>query len=346
MNVKCAIIISGGMGDALLWVPTINLLIDKNIDTTLIIRSHFDSEQLFKILNIHKISIINIDIDTKTEAIWNAIKYFKKFDYCLLNGISGKSHSNRLTASLISDKVVSFEPCPSFHHLFCKWIQKPIDTQHHEIEHCMSLSTSLVGINDVEEYYHQTDHEQKSIDMAAPYILMQCSAGNGIDTYKIPDLAFWEQLTRKLLDFLPNEFNILLTGTQGESRFDVLIDIDKKRISSLIGKTSLKDLVEYTKNSKAYVGTDSGLMHLAFIFQKPILSFWGGSNPQLYGYAKFNKEKYISISSQPYCHPCDSWFRPNTKKVSHPNLCSDHECIKTLKIDDVQLRNFVAKIIY
>jgi heptosyltransferase-2 len=82
-------------------------------------------------------------------------------------------------------------------------------------------------------------------------------------------------------------------------------------------KLNLKDFVNVIKNSKGVICGDSGPMHIAYGFQKPVLSFWGPTLPDLRIPSKntlnsvviFEKNKCqvtncYNMEHKPFCKTC------------------------------------------
>ena len=120
---------------------------------------------------------------------------------------------------------------------------------------------------------------------------------------------------------------------------------DIPNVYSLIGKTSIQEVLSIIKNSVLFVGLDSGLMHIAVSLNIPTFTIWGPSDFNLYGYEKINSDKHEIIYKNIYCRPCNSWIAPNTKRISKPEDCPDFRCMKELKPDEVFNRfNIFARL--
>ena len=105
-------------------------------------------------------------------------------------------------------------------------------------------------------------------------------------------------------------------------------------IISLIGKTTLSEVMEIIYCAQFYIGLDSGLMHIAVALNKPTFTIWRASSPILYGYDWMgHKHKVVSLNLA--CAPCSSWLNPNTSRVSNPMTCPDFKCIKDISVEKV-----------
>lgn len=79
------------------------------------------------------------------------------------------------------------------------------------------------------------------------------------------------------------------------------------KVFNACGKFSLNQSASLVRQSSAIVTNDTGLMHIAAAFQKPILSLWGNTIPEFgmspyYGISKSNSE-IIEVKGL-NCRPC------------------------------------------
>ncbi len=77
-----------------------------------------------------------------------------------------------------------------------------------------------------------------------------------------------------------------------------------KKIINLMGKTNLNDVVGLIKNSKFFIGNDSGLIHIAKALEKKTFAVvGGGAFGRIYPYSENDNSKYFF--SQRDCFNCD-----------------------------------------
>ncbi|MFN3599400.1 MAG: glycosyltransferase family 9 protein [Aquificaceae bacterium] len=89
---------------------------------------------------------------------------------------------------------------------------------------------------------------------------------------------------------------------------------------NLCGKISLLDVSAVIKNSKLFLGNDSGLLHMARSVGTKALQIYGATHPTL-GFALSEKEG-IYILKGLYCQPCDLHGRGTCRlKSSYPFPC-------------------------
>jgi ADP-heptose:LPS heptosyltransferase len=78
-------------------------------------------------------------------------------------------------------------------------------------------------------------------------------------------------------------------------------------VQNTCGKISLDDSALLIKNCRVVLTPDTGMMHIAAAYQKPIVSVWGNTTPELgmYPYMPQNSELfYIAEVGNLSCRPC------------------------------------------
>ncbi|MFY8090883.1 MAG: glycosyltransferase family 9 protein [Chitinophagaceae bacterium] len=125
--------------------------------------------------------------------------------------------------------------------------------------------------------------------------------GAALETKKMP--------VEKIIE-LCNRINypiILLGGKEDIKAADEICKIDEVKIYNSCGKFSLAESADILRKSKLVITHDTGLMHIAAAFKKPILSIWGNTTQ------KFGMFPYYGNISAPHmafevdnlqCRPC------------------------------------------
>jgi ADP-heptose:LPS heptosyltransferase len=72
---------------------------------------------------------------------------------------------------------------------------------------------------------------------------------------------------------------ILLGGPEDEPAANIITKLTGGRVWSAVGKYSFNQSASIIKQSLAVITHDTGLMHVASAFKKPIISVWGGTIP-------------------------------------------------------------------
>lgn len=83
-----------------------------------------------------------------------------------------------------------------------------------------------------------------------------------------------------------------------------------KNVTSLAGKLSLPEEIEFMKKLDVMIAMDSANMHLASLAGCPIISIWGGTHPDIGFSAISNKSHIIEIARENlHCRPCSIFGR-------------------------------------
>jgi ADP-heptose:LPS heptosyltransferase len=121
----------------------------------------------------------------------------------------------------------------------------------------------------------------------------------------------------------------VLTGSAGEAewvrRVENKIEPDiRARIFNSAGKFSLEELFAAMSKAKLVITNDSGPMHIAYAFQKPVVALFGPCSPEQYGI----NSNGIMIYKNIYCSPCVHDF-------IIPPCKGDNQCMKLIDVSDV-----------
>ncbi len=148
----------------------------------------------------------------------------------------------------------------------------------------------------------------------------------------------------KISEIINNiEFPAVLLG--GKEDFERGEDVKKltpgKKVINTCGKYNLNQSASLVEQSKLVISNDTGLMHIAAAFKKPVISIWGNTVPEfgMYPYLPGEEEKvFISEVKGLKCRPCS--------KIGHKRCPKKHfKCMMnqdTGKIVEV-VNNFYSR---
>ena len=160
-----------------------------------------------------------------------------------------------------------------------------------------------------------------------------CVIGGSYNTKKLP-VAQW----KKFCETVP--YPVILLGGP-EDRYDgsEIAVQDPIKIYNSCGKFNINESAELVKHARVIVSNDTGLMHVAAAFQKPVISLWGNTSPEMgmfpyYGYNNLKDriapQSVIMENKNLGCHPCS--------KLGYNRCPNRHfKCMKDLDM------NFVAE---
>ncbi|MCD6019996.1 MAG: glycosyl transferase family 9 [Bacteroidetes bacterium] len=327
---KALIFFSAGVGDALLLVPLVNKLKKQEYHVTGLFTSPYHCESIFE--NTELFDAVAIK-KNKIELVFFSLLHFRTFDLVFLNHFSySKSHLS-LAAFLGRDVYCNFSEYSSLQSSKAIHFIEPKPDTHDALQN-LFLYNQNKTLSDLNFNLNYKPQGKNSFNLPKKYITIQVSSANNKAPYKNWPLENWLELFTHIQKVSP-DISLVVLGDETELHLNEKLNTFKSQnVISLIGKTSLNEVVEVIHNSEFYIGLDSGLMHMAVALNKPTFTIWGASNPKLYGYEWMgNKHKVISLYLA--CAPCSAWINPNTSRVTEPLLCPDFKCIKELASEKV-----------
>jgi len=105
---------------------------------------------------------------------------------------------------------------------------------------------------------------------------------------------------------------VLMGGMEDADEGDRIASLDPIKIYNSCGKFSLNESADLIRRAKLIVTNDTGLMHIAAAFKKPIISLWGNTVPE-FGMYPYYGENYLAQNPNPFdvvevkgliCRPC------------------------------------------
>jgi ADP-heptose:LPS heptosyltransferase len=131
---------------------------------------------------------------------------------------------------------------------------------------------------------------------------------------------------------------ILLGGKEDRANGEQIASVDPHKIYNSCGKFNINESADLVRRAKLIITHDTGLMHIASAFKKPIISIWGNTVPQfgMYPYygtssTQLPKDKlpYDIMEVRPlYCRPCS--------KIGYDKCPLGHfKCMEKISIADI-----------
>ena len=145
------------------------------------------------------------------------------------------------------------------------------------------------------------EHDQVTLsDFNIPDKFMAFAIGAQFATKRLPTNSIIE-LVNKI------ETPIVLLGGQSDAKVAEQIEEKCSNTINLTGQLSLNQSASIVKQAQKVISHDTGLMHIAAAFEKPIVSIWGNTVPEL-GMYPYMPEHQTNFSMHEVdflnCRPC------------------------------------------
>jgi ADP-heptose:LPS heptosyltransferase len=134
-----------------------------------------------------------------------------------------------------------------------------------------------------------------------------CVIGGTYYTKRLP-VAKWNELC----SLTPYPV-VLLGGPEDQAAGELIAAVFPGRVYNACGKYSLNESARLIQCARVVVSNDTGLMHIAAAFQKPVISLWGNTTPAfgMFPYYGDNNggdrpapQSVIMENTKLSCHPC------------------------------------------
>lgn len=331
---KLLIIRFSSIGDIVLTTPILRSIRRQYPDAEI----HFLVKQSFKTViadnpYINVIHTLDKDLNENIEVLKKT-----KFDYVI------DLHKNLRTMRVkkaLNVPVLSFEKLN-----FRKWLyvnfkmkvmpDKSIVDRYFDGMKLLNLKNDGAGL----DYFIPENKKTKQDDIPFGHWagFVGCVIGGSFFTKKLP-IEKWQEFVK----LCPYPI-ILLGGPEDREDGAEIAAIDPAKVYNACGKFNITESADLVKRAKVVVSNDTGLMHIAAAFQKPIVSLWGNTTPELgmfpyYGFNNLNQNvsplSVIMEVKELSCRPCS--------KIGYDKCPKKHfKCMK--QIDATQMMDKVEQL--
>lgn len=156
------------------------------------------------------------------------------------------------------------------------------------------------------DYFISSKEETKKEDIPAShhagYIACVIGAAHGTKRWPVHK---WKEFCSTM-----DHPVILLGGKEDVINGDEIAAVDTVKIYNACGKFKLNESADLVRKSKLVISNDTGLMHIAAAYKKPIISLWGNTVPSFGMYPYFgNISANTSLLdvlqvNKLWCRPC------------------------------------------
>lgn len=174
----------------------------------------------------------------------------------------------------------------------------------HLVDRYLQATKPLGVTNDGKpiDYYIKAGHELSK--------LLPLSHQNGYIAFVIGATHFTKRMPNEKIIGICNQLKlpvVLLGGNDVVANGDMVAAAVGTNIYNACGVTSLDESVYLVSKAEAIIGFDTGLTHIAEAFNKPIVSVWGGTVPELLGVQPYMVKDVLVAGIELSCRPCSKF---------------------------------------
>ncbi len=126
---------------------------------------------------------------------------------------------------------------------------------------------------------------------------------------------------------------ILLGGPEDKVNGDEIAAVDSVKVYNACGKFKLNESADLIRKAKLVISNDTGLMHIAAAFKRPIISLWGNTVPSFGMYPYYGE--YIRATDNDILQTNKLWCRP-CSKIGYDKCPLGHfKCMEKIEAGEV-----------
>ena len=295
---KILVIRFSSIGDIVLTTPVLRCIKQQVPDAEL----HFLTKKQFTPLISYNPYLDKIKtLDTSWDLMIHEL-VVEKYDYII------DLHHNLRTLRI--KKALKGVPNSSFNKLnIPKWLYTFFKINKlpkiHIVDRYIAAARPLEVKNDLQGLDFFINEKElikdKDIPTSHAYGFIGIVIGAALNTKKLP-----VEKIRELCNSIQYPI-MLLGGKEDKENGDIIALGDDIKIYNSCGKFSLNESAQLVQKAKLIITHDTGLMHIAAAFNKPIISIWGNTTP-LFGMDPYYREN-SQASTKTFelelgCRPC------------------------------------------
>ncbi len=292
---KILVIRFSSIGDIVLTTPVVRILKKQFPDSQV----HFLTKSQFSFLlenNPYIDKVISL-----SENFGQTIKELKNESYDHLIDLHNNLRTKRIKSALsIPDFTVDKLNLK-------KWLLVNLKINKMPNQHIVDRYLETLSVFDVKnddkglDYFipEKDNYPISQINIALSEGFVALVLGATYFTKQIPEQLAVDIINQTQLPF------VLLGGKEDVEKSEKVEKKSKVQLINLCGKINLNQSASIIQQSKIVVSPDTGLMHIAAAFDKPIVSIWGNTVPE-FGMSPYlpNKDSKVFEINKLSCRPC------------------------------------------
>jgi len=155
------------------------------------------------------------------------------------------------------------------------------------------------------DYYIKAEHQLSK--------LLPATHQNGFVAFIIGATHFTKRMPNSKIISICQEIAlpvVLLGGNDVKANGDEIVAALGEKVYNACGITSLDESVFLVSIASKIIGFDTGLTHIAEAFDRPIVSVWGGTVPELLGVQPYKVKEVLVSGVNIECRPCSKFGLP------------------------------------
>jgi ADP-heptose:LPS heptosyltransferase len=325
---KILVLRFSSIGDIVLTSPVVRVLYKQipNVEIHFATKNAFEQTLCFSPY-IHKVKLLE-------NGNWNKfVNNLKEEKYDVIVDLHNNLRTRRLSFVLGVKKVYRFKK-----HNVAKWLAVKFKNikvlpQVHIVDRYINTIEKLGAQNDYMglDYFTGNTKLPESLNFLSQTKFLAVVLGGQYFTKRAP--------VNKLVELVKDSsYPLVLLGgkedkAEGEKLENLLVE---RNVINAIGLLSLNQSALVLKFSHKVISNDTGLMHIAAAFNKPILSLWGNTIPEFGMYPYYPKnsdaEKHSLVLQVKHldCRPCS--------KIGFDSCPQGHfNCMNNIEFKNVTL---------
>lgn len=318
---KFLIIRFSSIGDIVLTTPVIRCLKKQVPDAEV----HFLTKESFRSIVEHNPYIDKLHVLAHSWELMIHELQLEKYDYII------DLHHNVKTLRVkkaLGVKSFSFHKLNIEKYIYTS-IKLNILPKIHIVDRYLATLKSFGVKNDRVglDYFIPEKEETKRNDIPhshhAGYIACVIGAAHGTKRWPVDK---WTEFARQM-----DHPIILVGGKEDAANGKIIAAVDDVKVYNSCGKFSLNESADLIRKAKLVVTHDTGMMHIAAAFRKPIISLWGNTVPS-FGMYPYDGEDHPSGTMlqvpKLWCRPCS--------KIGYEKCPLGHfKCMQKIDVSDV-----------
>ncbi len=314
---KFLVIRFSSIGDIVLTTPVVRVLKKQFPDSEI----HFLSKKQFSFLltenpNIDKV----IDLE---DNLRNTIDTLRSGNYDHIIDLHSNLRTKRIKSALsIPDFTVDKLNVK-------KWLLVNLKIDKLPNQHIVDRYLETLSVFDIRKDNLGLDYYIPEKDS---YSIENDNFANGYIVFVVGATYYTKQIPLQLTVDIINKVNLPFVLLGGKDDIDKANEIEKQvngTVLNLCGKINLNQSASVIKQSQIVISSDTGLMHIASAFNKPIVSLWGNTVPK-FGMSPYKPNilsKIFEVQNLK-CRPCS--------KIGFNKCPKKHfDCMLKLDAEDI-----------